>query len=190
MRVPRRGISEAPPEGDVGQIRGGAGVSPNQIHINIHNDLNKTLVDEIRPLFEDFFKKQSASNQSPRQNFVESILEKYGEPEVGEAIKIAIQRGKNGDIRYLEGILRNRNIKTAKSIENKSMLPERILIKINQAFPSLVKELKFLYRHEETFYFLHSDPRSCNFLEKELNKLLDGEKIVIRPMENNNSEAV
>ncbi len=112
-----RGVGKYPPEGSYSISQGGNPVSPKEINININTNYNnqeqKNILEDlktIRGMLSSFVENGNYARDpdAVKNQFVENLLEKYGELEVGEAVKIAVQKGKNGDIRYLEGILKNR----------------------------------------------------------------------------------
>lgn len=108
----RRGIQESPPERYIDTPQGAAAVAPN--HINIHiNKLTQTTTNnnpDLSSLLNEFF-GSGQKRGDYKERLVQEMLEKYGSLEVGEAVRIAISRGKDGDIRFLEGILKNRDAK-------------------------------------------------------------------------------
>lgn len=109
--ISRKGLPKYPPEGHHPTAQGDTKTSPNQIHIHINQDTQKQ--EQILSGMQSLLAQYMGSNFQPKSKdfksqLVEQMLDKYGNLEVGEAIKIAISRGKSGDIKYLEGILRNR----------------------------------------------------------------------------------
>ncbi len=109
----RRGIQESPPVAYADTPQRGVEVSPN--HINIHiNKLTQTTNNNNNPDLSSLLNEFFGSGQKRgdyKERLVQEMLEKYGSLEVGEAVRIAISRGKDGDIRFLEGILKNRDAK-------------------------------------------------------------------------------
>lgn len=162
-----RGIQESPSVGYNGIPEGGQPVSPN--HINIHiNKLTQTTNNnnpDILSLLNEFF-----GSDKPRGDFkdqlVQQMLEKYGTLEVGEAVRIAISRGKDGDIRYLEGILKNRDEKKAPSAQPSgfsfSSLPDALRIWQDHLEP--------IGKFETTWYFSAKSNVSPTFVEEQFKR--------------------
>ena len=163
--VSRRGIPEQPPAGYDSTPQGVAGVPPN--HINIHiNKLTQTTNNnnpDLSSLLNEFF-----GSAKPRGDFkdrlVHEMLEKYGSLEVGEAVRIAISKGKDGDIRYLEGILKNRGTDQKRDSGAVSEFP----------FASAPDSLKIWQGHLEplgkfqsTWYFSAKTEVSPSFVEEQ-----------------------
>ena len=161
----RRGIQESPPADYAGTPQGGATTPPN--HINIHiNKLTQTTNNnnpDVLSLLNEFF-----GSAKPRGDFkdrlVHEMLEKYGSLEVGEAVRIAISKGKDGDIRYLEGILKNRGATQKKESGTISEFP----------FESAPDSLKIWHGHLEplgkfqnTWYFSAKTEVSPSFVEEQ-----------------------
>ena len=174
----RRGATQYPPGGSEGIPVGSASVTPNQININIHQkDSNKqdAFFSGLEGLVSDFLKR-SNTPVDRRQMLVESLMQEYGQLEIGEAVKIAVQKGKDGDIRYLEGILRNRKnspplTKNNQDSSGKGNQGEGSVI---QNFrKSLPKELavwldllQFRYSYRNIFYFAQNDNVPAAHLEE------------------------
>ena len=163
--VSRRGIQESPPGGYSNPLQGGAGVLPN--HINIHiNKLPQTTNNnnpDLSSLLNEFF-----GAAKPRGDFkdrlVQEMLEKYGSLEVGEAVRIAISKGKDGDIRYLEGILKNRDASQKKESGEAAGFP----------FSSAPESLKIWQDHldplgkfQNTWYFSAKTEVAPSFVEEQ-----------------------
>jgi hypothetical protein len=95
------------------------------------------------------------------------MLEKYGSLEVGEAVRIAISRGKDGDIRFLEGILKNRDAKkpaASQGAEGISHLTLPPTLKIWQ------DHLEPMGRFGSTWYFKALSEVSATFVEEQFKR--------------------
>lgn len=163
----RRGGSEYPGGGYANTPLGSAGVSPN--HINIHiNKLTQTTNNNNNPdvssLLNEFLGERRTRGDFKEQ-LVHDMLEKYGQLEVGEAVKIAISRGKDGDIRYLEGILRNRS---ADRPEKKAEMADPFS---DGSFPEKLKiwrdHLEPVGKFQGTWYFSAKRELSPSFVEEQ-----------------------
>lgn len=163
--ISRRGEGASPPGGRGGALQGGAAIAPNQININIEqiskNKEQESLLSEISKNLK-FFMNQTKGSHEIKNQFVHEILKKYGELEVGEAIKIAIQKGKDGDIRYLEGILKNRKNDQIKSnhgssSRGKSASHSNAFSKFIDSIPADISPwldfMEFRYSYNNTYYF-------------------------------------
>ena len=161
----RRGIQESPPADYTKNALGATAVTPN--HINIHiNKLTQTTNNnnpDVSSLLNEFF-----GSAKPRGDFkdrlVQEMLEKYGTLEVGEAVRIAISKGKDGDIRYLEGILKNRGVTQKKESGAVADFP----------FESVADSLKIWQSHlvpmgkfQNTWYFSAKTEVSPSFVEEQ-----------------------
>lgn len=177
--ISRRGLSAYPPGGPKNIPQGGHPGAPNEININInHNQYSKEqerLLGNIQGLLEKFIEDAPANRQGEyREQIINTMLEKYGNPEVGEAIKIAIERGKNGDIRYLEGILRNRKNDKFNKPAKKIDLSKDVLISnknlFSSEFATIIEKAEFRYNFEGiNYYSIPSDipVGACKQLETE-----------------------
>lgn len=179
ISLSRRGISEHPPQGSSHAPGGDGKVSPN--HINIHiNKLTQTTNNnnpDVLSLLNEFFGSRGTRGDFKEQ-LVHEMLEKYGQLEVGEAVRIAISRGKDGDIRYLEGILKNRSAdKPIKSDDvvnpfaNGSM-PEKLKIWQDHLEP--------MGKFRDTWYFSAKRDLSPSFVEEEFKRAGINIKVVRR----------
>lgn len=165
--IPPREATEYPAAGYKIAPLGAPTASPN--HINIHiNKLTQTTTNNnsemLSSLLNEFFgsKKQRGDF---REQLVQEMLEKYGSLEVGEAVRIAISRGKDGDIRYLEGILKNRDQDTpAKNTAEFTFesLPESLKI--------WREHLTYLGKFENTVYFSPLSDVSPSFVEEQFKR--------------------
>lgn len=165
--VSRRRVSESPPEGGMDNLEGAGRVSPN--HINIHiNKLTQTTNNnnpDVSSLLNEFF-GLSKPRGDFREHLVQEMLEKYGSLEVGEAVRIAISKGKDGDIRYLEGILKNRGKeKTTESAEGTFSFES-----VSPALKIWQHHLESLGRFEGTWYFSAKSDLSPSFVEEQFKK--------------------
>ncbi len=165
----RRGIQESPSGGYDSTPQGGPTVPPN--HINIHiNKLTQTTTNnnpDLSSLLNEFF-GSGQKRGDYKERLVQDMLEKYGSLEVGEAVRIAISRGKDGDIRFLEGILKNRDgsrTKPAESVDGDfsfNALPPAL--KIWQA------HLEPMGRFGQTWYFKALSEVSATFVEEQFKR--------------------
>lgn len=175
----RRGVAGYPP-GGAGHIpEEGSAVSPN--HINIHiNKLTQTTNNnnpDVLSLLNEFFGNRSTRGDF-KEHLVQEMLEKYGQLEVGEAVRIAISRGKDGDIRYLEGILKNRS--TDKSAKSEDLanpfaggaIPEKLKIWRDHLEP--------MGKFQDTWYFSAKRDLSPSFVEEEFKRAGISIKVVRR----------
>ena len=165
--VSRRRINESPTEGGAGNPEGAGQISPN--HINIHiNKLTQTTNNnnpDVSSLLNEFF-GISKPRGDFREHLVQEMLEKYGSLEVGEAVRIAISKGKDGDIRYLEGILKNRD-------KEKAPEPAEGAFSFESVSPALKiwqHHLESLGRFEGTWYFSAKSDLSPSFVEEQFKK--------------------
>jgi hypothetical protein len=136
-------------------------ITPNNINININtnNDKQEGLYKNIENLLKDFLEKTTTYTPDKKQ-FVDKILKKYDELEIGEAIKIAIRKGKNGDIHYLEGILKNRNNNginynlSDNGINIKNIAADKVILnKLSNKFENINNLLEYYYFYNQTYYF-------------------------------------
>ena len=124
-------------------------------------------------------------NKSPKDQIISSMLEKYGELEIGEAIKIAIKKGKNGDIHYLEGILKNRNRPTnynqTENIKDFKQpgLEKIILNKLINKFDNINEILEYYYFYNDTYYFKSKENLHTHEIEKYANDIGFNIKILL-----------
>lgn len=170
-----RGIKSHPPEGDKTTPEGTGKIPPN--HINIHiNKLTQTTNNnnhDLSSLLKEFFGVDRPRGDF-RERLVQEMLEKYGSLEMGEAVRIAISKGKDGDIRYLEGILRNRDA-TKKSDTTPTAFS------FEDIAPSLKiwqEHLEALGRFGETWYFSAKSDLSPSFVEEQFRRAGVSIKIV------------
>jgi len=165
--VSPRGVSTDPAAGYTATPEPAPQIPPN--HINIHiNKLTQTTNNNnsevLSSLLNEFFGSQKQRGGF-REQLVQEMLEKYGSLEVGEAVRIAISRGKDGDIRYLEGILKNRDQNAPASsgagftFDN---LPESLKIWRDH--------LTYLGKFESTAYFSPLSDVSPSFVEEQFKR--------------------
>lgn len=168
-KINPREVKLSPPGASQAIPEGGASIPPN--HINIHiNKLTQTTTNnnpDLWSLLNEFFGPDKRRGDF-REHLVQEMLEKYGSLEVGEAVRIAISKGKDGDIRYLEGILKNRETKPSVA---SAPLSEEF------SFASLPAELKIWQGHlnpmgkfESTWYFAASSDVSPSFVEEQFRR--------------------
>lgn len=137
----RRGLEKYPPAGATHPPPGDTQISPNQIHIHINQDTQKQdqILSDMQLLLKQYLGKEYIREEKDfRSQLISEMLGKYGNLEVGEAIKIAISRGKSGDIKYLEGILKNRN-----SVPQKMTNSNQAKFALNPQEPFSDPELEF-----------------------------------------------
>jgi hypothetical protein len=168
IKASHRGIEESPPGGASGHPEGGASVAPNHINIHIKKFTQTTNNNpDLWSLLNEFFGADKRRGDF-REHLIQQMLEKYGSLEVGEAVRIAISKGKDGDIRYLEGILKNRESKQAERSSQQSEefsfanLPEELKIWQNHLAP--------LGRFESTWYFAAKSDVSPSFVEEQFRR--------------------
>jgi Helix-turn-helix domain len=165
----RRGVQESPPGGHQQTPVRGAEIPPN--HINIHiNKLTQTTNNnnpDLSSLLNEFFGAAKPRGDF-KEHLVQEMLEKYGSLEVGEAVRIAISKGKDGDIRYLEGILKNRG-----SDKGKKSDPASGGFSFETVSPSLKiwqNHLESLGRFGDTWYFSAKTDLSPSFVEEQFKR--------------------
>lgn len=169
IKISPSGIKESPAGWNNSTPQGRAEVPPN--HINIHiNKLTQTTTNnnpDLWSLLNEFFGSDRRRGDF-REHLVQEMLEKYGSLEVGEAVRIAISKGKDGDIRYLEGILKNRG---AHQASRKTPQSEEF------SFSSLPAELRIWQGHlnplgkfESTWYFSASSDVAPSFVEEQFRR--------------------
>lgn len=181
--VSRRGIHKEAPERYTPAIQRDTPLSPNQIHINIHqnNDKQERLLQNMQNLLQQFLSNLPQNTaENYKQHITSQMLNKYGQLEVGEAIRIAISKGKDGDIRYLEGILKNRqneNSTSKPSPKNKNFFQSeaereknRIKNNLSENWHDLVEGLEFRFSDNGVTYFCHKDDSVAAALEEEAQK--------------------
>ena len=170
-----RGASTYPREGYSRAPAGDNKVTPNNINININTNNEKqqdsVVIKNVELLLQEFLGSK-INQESTKDQFINMMLDKYGELEIGEAIKIAIKKGKNGDIHYLEGILKNRVNQTKynqnekiKSIKQNN-IENTIINKLLFRFENIDQILEYYYFYNETYYFKSKKMVSANEIEK------------------------
>lgn len=165
----RRGIAKDPSGGDSDTPLRASDVAPN--HINIHiNKLTQTTNNnnpDVLSLLNEFFGSDRRRGDF-RERLVSEMLEKYGSLEVGEAVRIAISKGKDGDIRYLEGILKNRE-----STEKQGRTNYSGAFSFEQLPPALriwQEHLSPLGKFQNTWYFSANTEVSSSFVEEQFQR--------------------
>jgi len=156
-----RGVKQYPPGEDNILPRGDTVLPPNHINININtnNEKQENFYKNIESLLTNFLGENLHKNHPTNEQLINKMLEKYGELEIGEAIKIAIKKGKNGDIHYLEGILKNRNKpinynqKENDKNFNENNKEKIILNKLLNKFENIDQILEYYYFYNNTYYF-------------------------------------
>ena len=181
-----RGRQKYPSDGYGATSLGGTKVTPNNINININtnNEKQEVFYKNIETLLTEFLGINSSKILS-KEHIINTMFEKYGELEIGEAIKIAIKRGKNGDVQYLEGILKNRNkptnynhsdnLKDIKQTGNEKI----ILNKLNSKFDNINTLLEYYYYYNNTYYFKSKNNINTYDIEKYAKEIGYSIKILI-----------
>jgi len=164
-----RGVAQHHPGGDASITVPDIDMPPNQINIHI-NKLTQTTNHnnpDLSQLLNEFF-GNSGSRGNFKDRVIQEMLEKYGSPEVGEAIRIAIMKGKDGDIRYLEGILKNRDVK----VRNSPKEPENLFASelISDSLKIWQQHLEPMGKHEGTWYFSAKSDLSPAFVEEQFRR--------------------
>lgn len=182
-----KGASAHPPEWQSGTSLRDTQVPPKNINININtnNDKQDQFYKNIETLLTEFLGNQHNNPLNHKEQIINKMLEKYGQLEIGEAIKIAIKKGKNGDIHYLDGILKNRNNQTnynqldAKK-ENKSDGIEKLILnKLVNKFEQIHQYLEYYYFYNSTYYFKTNQSIPIVDIEKYAKELGFNIKILI-----------
>ena len=178
-----RGGQKHPPGEDKNGLLGDSNIPPNNINININtSNKQEEYLENIENLLVKFLKNQPKQNYNIQKNtIVQSMINKYGQPEIGEAIKIAISRGKNGDINYLEGILRNRK-KTASSMTKNNQIDQNISAFIKEHFPEYSSSLEYYYLNGNTYYYMTRNQIPIELIEKTMEKQGYQIKIIYSPL--------
>lgn len=186
--ISRRGGQKYPPEGYKNTHLGGTEISPNQINININQNTEKQerLLENLQNLLQKFVERvPKHSVENFKQHIIDNMLDKYGQLEVGEAIKIAIEKGKDGDIRYLEGILKNRKLdsqhssKISKNITKKQYSTfhegEQYKITLKNKFSpewhDFIDQLEYRSTFQNISYFSHNNFALAQEIEQEAQRL-------------------
>jgi len=142
---------ELPLPGEDNPHREGVSNSPpNNINININTNNNK---QEERLSNLELLLKNFQNNDLSKNNFIETLLQKYGPLETGEAIKIAISKGKNGDLKYLEGILKNRE-RLPKNNQPDNLYKLKVENIFDKKYQIYFNSIKQHYKYNNTIYFL------------------------------------
>lgn len=160
-----REVREYPSEVSENTLLGDRATPPNQVNIHIHK-LTQTTNNNpnLSSLLNEFFGTATPRGDF-REHLIQQMLAKYGSLEVGEAIRIAISKGKDGDIRYLEGILKNRDAKNPATPANTfsfDNLPESL--KVWQG------HLEPMGKFESTLFFSAKSNVSPTFVEEQFRK--------------------
>lgn len=186
----RRGVSEYPPVGEESNPLGGSEVSPNQINITIsqnHNQQQEQLLDRTNRLMQQFLERIDDNKKLDfKSHIINSLLEKYGDLELGEAIKIAIKRGKDGDIRYLEGILRNRKEEPGETNSFNHNKAESEFAQLSAESKRWLPFLNLRYKNNHTFYFTAEENIPIKSIEEQFKN--DGYTIKIFTSDTYSSE--
>lgn len=186
--ISSRGAQKYPPGGYNSDTEGSKNVTPNNINININtsNTKQEETLENIESLLKQFLENVPLQkNIHHKDVLIHSMLKKYGQLEIGEAIKIAISRGKNGDINYLEGILRNRkNNSQQSSLEkiknNQAEIPiKEILLK---KFPEHANNLEYYYSSGKVHYFTTRSHIPVDLIENYINQKGYSIKIIYSPL--------
>ena len=179
-----RGINKYPPGEKELPLGGDKNVSPNNINININtsNYKQEEYLENIENLLKQFLENLPPQKSVHyKDTIIHSMLDKYGQLEIGEAIKIAINRGKNGDINYLEGILRNRKNSSSNPIKN-NQAEDQIKNILQENFPEYTKQLEYYYLKGKTYYFITKDHIPVEILENYIQQQGYQIKIIYSPL--------
>ncbi len=166
-KAPPRGVGEYPSGASENISLGDKAAPPNQVNIHIHKltqTTNNNNNSDVSSLLNEFFGTATRRGDF-REHLIQQMLAKYGSLEVGEAIRIAISKGKDGDIRYLEGILKNRDAKNSATPANTfsfDNLPESL--KVWQG------HLEPMGKFESTLFFSAKSNVSPTFVEEQFRK--------------------
>lgn len=107
----RRGIREEPsggpnpvPRGDTFETPNN---NPNNININIHNHSEQieAAIKKLDSVHDKLLAFVDRSNIENPNAIADYLLDKYDHLALGKAIRVAINKGKDGDIQYLESII-------------------------------------------------------------------------------------
>jgi hypothetical protein len=195
--VSLRGPQKQSPQVYDNANQGGISIPPNNINININTNNEKQMLfyENIENLLKKFLSQNNLNQSSGdiKNQIINKMLEKYGNLEVGEAIKIAIERGKNGDIRYLEGILKNRSNLINNNHNPKKETPANvteIINKLSTKFKDLNDKLKFYYLYNNTYYFKSNNLNSTNEIEKYANEIGFKIKIIVSNQKEKNQSNI
>lgn len=184
----RRGGQKYPPAEYKNTFAGDTKIPPNQIHININQNTEKQerLLESLQNLLQKFVEKvPEHAAENFKQHIIDNMLEKYGQLEVGEAIRIAIEKGKDGDIRYLEGILKNRKTDSQRTSTVSNNLAKKsnplfhegeqhktlLKNKFAAEWHGLIDQLEYRSTLHETVYFSHSNFALAQSIEQEAHRL-------------------
>jgi len=150
----------------------GTEVSPNNINININtnNEKQEGLLKNMENLIKNFIANTNSNESSYKQQIITSMLKKYGKLEIGEAIKIAIKRGKNGDINYLDGILKNRNTNQKSQIKVNFKEQNNPLTLLEQNYKKYIPMLEYYYKYNNIHYLKAKDKLPIQEIEAYLFK--------------------
>ncbi|MDH5718697.1 MAG: helix-turn-helix domain-containing protein [Spirochaetia bacterium] len=192
------GLTPPSPEGGGRPPLGRAELTPKKIQININNNYRnyqEDLLKKIENMLNKFILKNPKNPSNEYKDYIiKNLLNKYGNLDIGEAIKIAIKKGKNGDINYLEGILRNKSKESVKDISNKYsniVSWKSIIGKINESNNDTLKEnigsFKYYYKYNNTHYITTNSSKSKTELEQEFKSL--GYTVKILEMQNNKNRS-
>ncbi|MDH5718562.1 MAG: helix-turn-helix domain-containing protein [Spirochaetia bacterium] len=171
----RRGAVMATPEEAGYPPEKGTDTPPKKIQININNNYNNQQVDvlnNIHNLLLEFinYGKTFNFNNDYKNTIIQNILSKYDDLDIGEAVKIAIKKGKNGDIQYLEGILKNK--KNQKYSDKKESVFVKSDSPIDNRIPSNLRKyfsnLKYHYSYDDIHYYVAKSNVPKNYIENYL----------------------
>ena len=155
--IPPRMVGQNTPEGYQPHQRGDTQIPPNHIHININNQSDKqtTLLSEMRDLLEDFVRDRKNSGNLKEQ-IVDDLIQRHGQLETGEAMRIAIKRGRSGDIKYLEGILRNRREEKNRRSRGQNSEIETKLDKLrsHKQIGQYIDKINLQYEYNNKYFFI------------------------------------
>lgn len=179
--ISRSGLPKHPTEEPLKTTLRDEKIPPNQINIHI-NKLTQTTNNnnpEVSELLNEFFGGTKQRGDF-KEHLVQEMLGKYGPLEVGEAVRIAISKGKDGDIRYLEGILKNRGDKkpdkpaASEDLFSSNMLTDGLKI--------WRQHLEPLGKFQGTWYFSARSDLSPAFVEEQFRRAGIAIKVLKSPV--------
>lgn len=149
----RRGVQAEPPgaarTGHRGDSYDAPNNNPNNIHINIHNHSDQMeaaikKLDSVHDKLLAFVDRSNIENPNAIANY---LLEKYDQLALGKAIRVAINKGKDGDIQYLESIIQDNGMIEIKQKEDIKVKSEKELSE-----DELIDILSPKYIYNKTLY--------------------------------------
>jgi hypothetical protein len=123
--------------------------NPNNIHINIHNNTEQVdgAVKKLDSIYDKLIIFMQESKQIDAPGVARYLIGKYDNLELGSAIKVALSKGKSGDVQYLESIINANGLIEVKHKERVPANGERGL-----AEEELIDILSPKYIYNKTLY--------------------------------------